>query len=208
MIPFGYFNASTSASANRSAAPTSTASAASDNDYSKRGYNAQGHAQPQPAPVATGNNHAPKPVPYVHPNHHNFGHYMNIPPRIRPVYYHGYPYYFYNSLFCRYINGHYVICRPPIGAVIAHTIFHSWRPVIIIYNNVNYYYDDGSFYTVAPNRVDYQVVNPPIGARVAELPSNYEEILLDGQVYFKVDNVYYKEVIVSGYIWYEVVFVS
>lgn len=77
---------------------------------------------------------------------------------------------------------------------------------MVVYRNVTYYYDDGTFYT--PRQKDYVVVNPPIGARVAELPSNYEEIVLDGYVYYKVDNVYYKEVIVSGYIWYEVIFVS
>lgn len=186
--------------------PSTTATTSSNDDFSKRGYNANGNAKPQPAPAPHAN--GPKPIPYVHPNHHNFGHYMTIPPRIRPVYYHGLPYYFYNSLFCRYINGRYIICRPPIGAVIAYTIFNSWRPVIVVHNNINYYYDDGSFYRPAPNRVDYVVVDPPIGARIAELPSNYEEIILDNQVYFKVDNVYYKEVIVSGYIWYEVVFVS
>ena len=142
----------------------------------------------------------------MHPNHHNFGYHMDVPHHIRPVYYHGMPYYFYNSLFCRYLNGHYVICRPPIGAVIAYSLFHTWRPVIVIHRNVTYYYDDGTFYV--PRKNDYEVVAPPIGARVAELPSNYEEIVLDGNVYFKVDNVYYKEVVVSGYIWYEVVFVS
>ncbi len=149
--------------------------------------------------------HAPH-TPYVHPNHHNYYGHMHVPPRVRPVYYHGVPYYFYNSVFCRYINGYYVICRPPLGAVIAYSIFNTWRPVIVIYKNVNYYYDDGTFYL--PYHNDYQVVAPPIGARVAELPSNYEEIILDNTLYYKVDNVYYKAVVVSGYIWYEVVFVS
>lgn len=189
----------------------------------RRGYTSEGKAQPQP--VATGprnegsnngngnddrgyghNGHGVPHTPYVHPNHHNYNSHMHIPPRIRPVYYHGIPYYFYNSVFCRYINGYYVICRPPLGAVIAYSIFNSWRPVVIVYKNVNYYYDDGTFYL--PYNNNYRVVAPPIGARVAELPSNYEEIILDNTLYYKVDNVYYKAVVVSGYIWYEVVFVS
>lgn len=161
------------------------------------------------APKApAGNNPGPEPKlkPFVHPNSHNFGHQMRIPTNIRPVYYHGMPYYFYNSVFYRRLNGYYVICRPPFGAVIARAIFNTWNPVIVVYNKVNYYYDDGSFYTRRNN--DYVVVAPPIGARVAELPSNYEELILDGRLYFKVDNVYYKEVIVGGYLWYEVIFVS
>lgn len=200
---------SAASTASRNSSPNATANS---NDYTKRGYTQNGQARPQQAPTNNASDanhgHAPKPTPFVHPNHHNFGGHMNVPPRIRPVYYHGHPYYFYNSLFCRYINGYYVICRPPIGAVIAYSIFNSWKPVIVVHKNVNYYYDDGSFYRPAPNKVDYVVVDPPIGARVAELPSNYEEIVLDNQVYFKVDNVYYKEVVVSGYLWYEVVFVS
>lgn len=195
----------------------------------KRGYTEQGKAQPQPVSgprnggnlnggdvkPAPGNHHpeshGPHPggaphTPYVHPNHHNYHSYMHVPHHVRPVYYHGTPYYFYNSVFCRYINGHYVICRPPLGAVIAYAIFHTWKPVIVVHNNVSYYYDDGTFYL--PYNNNYQVVAPPIGARIAELPSNYEEIILDNTLYYKVDNVYYKAVVVSGYIWYEVVFVS
>ena len=198
----------------------------------KRGYTEQGQAQPQPVsgPRNEGNNHNggnnpgpgghpgghpdghgphPGPAPhnpYVHPNYHNYHSHMHVPRHVRPVYYHGVPYYFYNSVFCRYINGYYVICRPPLGAVIAYVIFNTWKPVIVVHNNVSYYYDDGTFYL--PYQQNYQVVAPPIGARVAELPSNYEEIILDNTLYYKVDNVYYKAVVVNGYIWYEVVFVS
>lgn len=201
----------------------------------KRGYTEQGQAQPQPVsgPRDGGNNnnsghtpgpggnpghpggphdghgphHGPAPhTPYVHPNYHNYYTHMHVPRHVRPVYYHGTPYYFYNSVFCRYINGYYVVCRPPLGAVIAYAIFNTWKPVIVVHNKVTYYYDDGTFYL--PYQQNYQVVTPPIGARVAELPSNYEEIILDNTLYYKVDNVYYKAVVVSGYIWYEVVFVS
>ena len=206
--------------------PVGTPRTVAEQSATRRGYTEQGKAQPQP--VATGprnegnssmnnddrgkghgkpgHHHGTPHTPYVHPNHHNYNGHMYIPPRIRPVYYHGVPYYFYNSVYCRYINGHYIICRPPLGAVIAYAIFNTWKPVIVIHKNVNYYYDDGTFYL--PYNNNYKVVAPPIGARVAELPSNYEEIILDNTLYYKVDNVYYKAVVVSGYIWYEVVFVS
>ena len=145
-------------------------------------------------------------TPYVHPNHHNYHGHMHVPHHITPVHYHCVPYFFYNGVYCRYINGYYVICRPPLGAVIAYSLFHTWRPVIVIHNNVSYYYDDGTFYL--PYKNNYQVVAPPIGARVAELPSNYEEIILDNTLYYRVENVYYKAVVINGFIWYEVVFVS
>jgi hypothetical protein len=78
--------------------------------------------------------------------------------------------------------------------------------VVVVHNNIRYYYDDGTFYL--PYNNNYQVVAPPIGARVAELPSNYEVLYLENNVYYKVENVYYKVVVVNGYIWYEVIFVS
>lgn len=104
------------------------------------------------------------------------------------------------------MHGHYVICRPPVGAVIAYTLFHSWHPVVVVYNNRNYYYDDGTFYL--PRAQNFVVVAPPVGALVAELPSRYEVIVLDNRVYYRADNVYYKEVVVNGYLWYQVEFVS
>ena len=131
---------------------------------------------------------------------------MSVPHNIRPVYYGGIPYYYYNSVFCTMLNGYYVICRPPLGAVIAHSIFHTWRPVVVVYRNVTYYYDDGTFFL--PRRNDYVVVAPPVGALVAELPSNYQTIVLEGRVYYKVDNVYYKEVVLDCCLWYEVLFVA
>lgn len=191
------------------AAPTATSDM-------RRGYNNQGVARPQPAAKEGRSAQLPEiqgkanpkfgPAPYVSHNHHCFGEHYQVPPRVRPVYYGGVPYYFYNSRFCRMINGYYVICRPPLGAVIAYSLFHTWRPVIVIYNNRSYYYDDGTFYL--PRNRDYVVVAPPVGALIAELPSRYETIILEGRVYYKVDNVYYKEVVVNGYYWYEVLFVS
>ena len=209
-------------SAETSKTPTDRTTATDDN--AKRGYNDKGEAKPQLAPAARTNNADGKNSngesigdeklgyhPSTHPNSHGFGnHYTHIPSHARPVYYNNRPYYFYNSHFCRYVDGRYIICRPPIGAVIAYNLFHTWRPIIIVYQNVNYYYDDGTFYKPysGHNQHGYQVVAPPIGARIAELPSTYEYLNLDGRAYFKVDNVYFKEVIVGGYIWYEVVWVG
>lgn len=206
-------NARTSATVSATAVDKSANVNTVSNTELKRGYNDDGVASPQPAPTGGRGNATPNdpgkgfgPAPFMHPNHHNFGGHMNIPPRIQPVFYGGVPYYFYNSVFCRMMNGYYVICRPPLGAVIAYSIFNTWHPVIVVHKNVRYYYDDGTFYL--PRNRDYVVVAPPVGALVAELPCNYETIVLEGRVYYKVDNVYYKEVIVNGYFWYEVLFVA
>ena len=212
--------ATTAAGTDKTPADRTTAT----DDNAKRGYNDKGEAKPQLAPSARTNNADGKNNngesigdeklgyhPYTHPNSHGFGnHYTHIPSHARPVYYNNRPYYFYNSHFCRYVDGRYIICRPPLGAIIAYNLFHTWHPIIIVYQDVNYYYDDGTFYKpyTGHNQHGYQVVAPPIGARIAELPSTYEYLNLDGRAYFKVDNVYFKEVIIKGYIWYEVVWVG
>jgi len=165
-----------------------------------RGYTNDGHPQPQHAPKPGNSN----PSPYFHPNEHGYGHQAHVPHRMHPVYYGGLPYYYVSGVYCMLFDGVYIICRPPVGVIIARAIWNSMRPVIVFHNNTIYYYDDGSYFL--PNGGDeYVVVDPPIGARIAELPSNYEEIILDGNTYYKVENTYYKAVIVDGYLWYEVV---
>lgn len=165
-----------------------------------RGYTSDGHPQPQPAPKS-GN---PTPAPYFHPNDHGYGYHVHVPRRLHPVYFEGLPYYYVDGVYCTLINGVYIICRPPLGVVINRNIWHSMQPVIVFFNSTIYYYDDGSYFL--PNNGDgYVVVAPPIGAKIAELPSNYEEIILDDNTYYKVENTYYKLVITNGCLWYEVV---
>lgn len=54
-----------------------------------------------------------------------------------------------------------------------------------------YYYYGGTFYR--PYNNGYQIAAPPIGAAIPKLPSNAHPILIDGQQYFELNGVYYKE---------------
>ncbi|MBP9987674.1 MAG: hypothetical protein KBT44_07115 [Bacteroidales bacterium] len=70
-------------------------------------------------------------------------------------------------------------------------------------DNVNYYYNDGVFYILEGN--EYVVIEAPIGALVTEIPEDYEEIVVGGETYYKVDNILFKTAVVDGNIYFEVV---
>ena len=63
--------------------------------------------------------------------------------------------------------------------------------------NTEYFYQDGVFYVV--NRKNrYEVIVPPAGALVNELPEDYDTIVLNGVEYYKVDDTVYRLVLVDG----------
>jgi len=62
---------------------------------------------------------------------------------------------------------------------------------------LDYYYEDGVFYTIN-RRNQYEVIVPPAGALVQELPDDYDTIVMDGHEYYKVDNTVYRVTLVDG----------
>ena len=64
------------------------------------------------------------------------------------------------------------------------------------YANQPYYYQDGVFYIVNSNG-QYEVIVPPAGALVEELPDDYDTITLDGVDYYKVDDTVYRTTLVE-----------
>lgn len=67
------------------------------------------------------------------------------------------------------------------------------------YANMNseYYYEDGVFFK-AVSSTKYEVIVPPAGALVDELPDDYDIIVLEGIEYFKVDDTVYRLILVDG----------
>lgn len=113
-----------------------------------------------------------------------------------------YDYYFADGRYYRFINNVYVICRPPVGAVIARTLLDG---VITLTNyavrdaygrSQRYYTDNYGVYYIK-SRGNYIVVNPPVGAIVYDLPYGFEEVTINGTKYYKVDNNFY-ELIYNG----------
>lgn len=65
------------------------------------------------------------------------------------------------------------------------------------YADRNYFYQDGVFYIVNAGG-QYQVIVPPAGALVQNLPEDYDIITLGGVQYYRVDDTVYRLTLVSG----------
>lgn len=71
------------------------------------------------------------------------------------------------------------------------------------YANMEYFYDDGVFFIQnASGR--YEVIVPPAGALVSELPDDYDVITLDGVDYYAVDDTVYRLTLFEGSPYLEV----
>ena len=71
------------------------------------------------------------------------------------------------------------------------------------YADRNYFYEDGVFYIINANG-QYQVIVPPAGALVQNLPEDYDTITLGGVQYYRVDDTVYRLTLVSGAPYLEV----
>lgn len=60
-----------------------------------------------------------------------------------------------------------------------------------------YFYEDGVFYAIN-KRGRYEVIVPPAGALVDELPDDYDIIVLNGIEYYRVDDTVYRLTLVDG----------
>ncbi len=69
--------------------------------------------------------------------------------------------------------------------------------------DTEYYYEDGVFYTVN-SRGRYEVIVPPAGALIDQLPDDYDIIVLGGVEYYRVDDTVYRLTLVDGSPYLEV----
>ena len=53
-----------------------------------------------------------------------------------------------------------------------------------------YYYYDGLYYTYV-GYGDYVLVNPPVGAYVSVIPSDFQAVSINGRIYYTDGGVYY-----------------
>ena len=65
------------------------------------------------------------------------------------------------------------------------------------YANEPYYYQDGVFYRINAAG-QYEVIVPPAGALVGELPDDYQTITMGGLEFYKVDDTVYRLTLVNG----------
>ena len=162
------------------------------------------------------------PVRFGHRGRHGYGHYITVlPPHYVIRRYHGIDYYWCDNIWYRYYAGRYWICRPPFGYVFSPISDLALAACIISYYNdrqpdvvaevqkkgsalnlsqnfansdTEYFYNDGVFYVLTEDG-QYAVIVPPAGAQVESLPDDYEEITIDGIMYYKVDDTVYRMII-------------
>ena len=177
--------------------------------------------------------HYNAPRHYWAPNHHYYGYRVRtLPSNVLRRIYRGTTYYFYNDIWYRPYNDYYVVCRPPFGTVLAANLISdmAWTIAQMSYYNgltqpraqvalglanqfglsqvyadpsTTYYYQDGVFYSIAPDG-QYYVIIPPAGALVDALPEDFETIYLGGEKYFKVDDTIYQFTVSEGRPYFEV----
>ena len=93
---------------------------------------------------------------------------------------------FYRHRFGRPYYGYYNYYRPYLGFSLNILPF-GYYP--FYYGDVQYYYSQGLYYRQYDNQ--YKVVVPPVGAEVSQLPSDAQEVTINGQTYYEYKGVYY-----------------
>lgn len=95
---------------------------------------------------------------------------------------------FYGRGFGGYNRPYYNYYRPFLGISIGVLPF-GYYP--FYYGADQFYYSGGLFYQQSDNQ--YKVVVPPVGAEVPTLPTEAQEVVINGQTYYEYKGVYYSE---------------
>ena len=136
---------------------------------------------------------APRPQrPPVRPDHYRPGRPSIVPgrpPRPRP----------------RPIIAPVPIFRPPHGVVIAINISPNKLRLkkARLYDDVDYFYEDGLFYAITEYGSYYEI-DPPAGALVSRLPSDVRRFEIDDRDYYRYEDTVYRLVVVEGVPYFEV----
>lgn len=136
---------------------------------------------------------APSPQrPPVRPDHYRPGRPSIVPgrpPRPRP----------------RPIIAPVPIFRPPHGVVMAINISPNKLRLkkARLYDDVDYFYEDGLFYAITEYGSYYEI-DPPAGALVSRLPSDVRRFEIDDRDYYRYEDTVYRLVVVEGVPYFEV----
>ena len=96
---------------------------------------------------------------------------------------------YYGHGFGRPYYGYYNYYRPYLGFSLSILPF-GYYP--FFWGDAQYYYSGGLYYRQYDN--EYKVVVPPVGAEVPKLPSDAQEVTINGQTYYEYKGVYYSPV--------------
>ncbi|SEA46628.1 DUF6515 family protein [Pedobacter hartonius] len=96
---------------------------------------------------------------------------------------------YYGHGFGRPYYGYYNYYRPYLGFSLNILPF-GYYP--FFWGDAQYYYSGGLYYRQYDN--EYKVVVPPVGAEVPKLPSDAQEVTINGETYYEYKGVYYSPV--------------
>ncbi len=121
----------------------------------------------------------------------------------------GVKYRFLNGMFYKPVSSRsFVVVAAPRGIKV--TVLPKASKKIVLAGKARpYYYYYGTYYAknVVHGITNYEAVEAPIGAQVDALPEGYKELEINENVYYVLDNDYYKEVVTGSgdEVHYEVV---
>jgi len=122
----------------------------------------------------------PSSVRPVHPSYSR--------PAYRPGGWYNRPGYHYRPGYGRPYYGYYSYYRPFIGFRLS-VLPYGYYPFYFGANQ--FYYSGGLFYRQYEN--SYEVVVPPVGAEVPNLPSDAQQVTINGQTFYEYKGVYYTQ---------------
>ncbi len=128
-----------------------------------------------------------KPRPNIHHGHHYYGYRVKtLPIGHTVVHYGGVSYHFHNGIYYRPYGVEYVICRPPVGAYFARSLFDLTLTSIKINMLTNAARKAARAAALA---AEYAAINSSYRVRTASQIA--ETIAYDNQDYFYDDGVFY-----------------
>jgi len=114
----------------------------------------------------------------------------------------GVDYYYRDGLYYRFLGGRYVIAPAP-RYIRVRTIPASYFSFRI--GSLAYYYSLGTYYHYDPVTLTYEVVAPPMGAIVPELPEyDVNTVVINNKTYLEYDGTLYKPMITSDGVLFKV----
>lgn len=120
----------------------------------------------------------------------SYGRRNHLPFFYSRIAYMGYPFYYTNGLFYASYGDYYGLVAPPFGLTLGFLPRGYWG---FNFGGFPYYYYSGVFYR-STNDNQYQVVQPPVGAEVPNLPKDAKPIVVNDQKLYEYLGTYYKEV--------------
>ena len=148
--------------------------------------------------------HRPAPVVV----HYDFGIRFNDRPRNYYRYrINGMSMYFWGGVWYWHAYGFYNVHRPPVGTRVPISSISAYLyPVDFEYYSEgfgrDYYVDSYANFYVQVNSYELKVVDAPDGAILYDMPSDYEEIVYNGRVYYVVGNSIFEYVYSNVNSWY------